>query len=400
MVTIRDPFVVYKDERFFSSFPSAVILPDGDVLITFRRALDSRWLVKDALDEEQRFRFTHVDHWNSRSHIAALLLDGTSLEQKGQAWSLPSDPEGADQDPNLIFCKDGSLIQTGFLWYPASSSLFDTFVEKNVPFVDRRDIDGLVYIFWGGYSRHSFDYGKTWSDHRLMPAIAGYSDAITDKRSVGGGAMRGRPVQMADGTLYQATYLGGVLNDNMDTSFLYRSTDQGKYWTFEGPIAADGEIAPVTFTNRDDEEVTVDRIGFQEPSLVTGPNETLLALHRTTHPDDFLYVSGWSEKTGWSPAKQHAVVGHPYDPLPLSDDRIFLSYGYRHHDAGVRARLVTADMPDFGEADELIINDQAPSFDAGYPWSVQLQDGRILCLYYMCDDAGIRHIAGTVVEDF
>ncbi len=64
---------------------------------------------------------------------------------------------------------------------------------------------------------------------------------------------------------------------------------------------------------------------------------------------------------------------------------------------GIRARLVDPAMADYGAAAEFVVRDDSPSRDLGYPWAAPMGDGRVLVVYYFCDPAGLRHIAGSVL---
>ena len=63
----------------------------------------------------------------------------------------------------------------------------------------------------------------------------------------------------------------------------------------------------------------------------------------------------------------------------LPDGRWLLTYGYRHEPYGQRA-LLSRDGLAWSE--ELILRDDGPDGDLGYPASVELNDGSILTVYY------------------
>ena len=71
----------------------------------------------------------------------------------------------------------------------------------------------------------------------------------------------------------------------------------------------------------------------------------------------------------------------------MSTDRGYqLTYGERNRPYGVRA-LVSRDGGATWERDKgFILAWDARSSDCGYPSSVQLEDGRILTVYYQVDD--------------
>lgn len=77
-----------------------------------------------------------------------------------------------------------------------------------------------------------------------------------------------------------------------------------------------------------------------------------------------------------------------------------LTYGYRHEPCGVRARILNAECTDFATAPEIIIRDDADDGDVGYTWAVQLDEKRVLVVYYINFDRakGTRHIQGSILE--
>ena len=82
----------------------------------------------------------------------------------------------------------------------------------------------------------------------------------------------------------------------------------------------------------------------------------------------------------------------------LDDGRVLLSYGYRHEPYGVRLRLLESAAADPDGADEVIVRDDGLCPDIGYPWGVQLRDGRVLLVYYWTDRQGMRGIEATWLE--
>ncbi len=93
--------------------------------------------------------------------------------------------------------------------------------------------------------------------------------------------------------------------------------------------------------------------------------------------------------------------GGPTHLLRLADGRLLASYGYRIKPYGIRARLSVDDGRTWEP--ELILRDDAGSWDLGYPRAVQLGNGQVMVAYYhnraddpvQCD-GGVRHIAGTI----
>jgi hypothetical protein len=85
-------------------------------------------------------------------------------------------------------------------------------------------------------------------------------------------------------------------------------------------------------------------------------------------------------------------------PLLLRDGRIVVTYGRRKPPYGMGC-LVSEDSGETWSADT-VLRDDALCWDLGYPVTMELDDGRILTVYYYnLDDGnqfgGTRFIAGT-----
>lgn len=363
----------FRDKRFFAAFPSVVALPDGDILLAFRRAPDHRWMFGDM----EETAFDAVDHVHFRSHVALQRL-GPNLKPKGALQCLPAHPEAADQDANLFVTRSGRLIQYGFMWYPVPAKdvrgLEDAGLAINI-----QPEDGEGYLYWGSYSRFSDDGGENWSGHAMMPSDD--LDGISPYPGVSkGAALRGRMVELEDGTLVVAGYSGKMAGHDNAAIRLYFSKDNGESWTAkQNTLGMEG-------------------VALLEPALANWPTGTLTAFCRTGGYDDRLVmVQSADQGQSFAAPETVDIMGHPHDPLVLPDGRLLLVYGYRHDDMGVRARLV-ADGQSIEDAEEVVIRDDSPSKDTGYPWGTQLPDGRILIVYYISDEHGLRGIEGTLVE--
>ena len=74
--------------------------------------------------------------------------------------------------------------------------------------------------------------------------------------------------------------------------------------------------------------------------------------------------------------------GHPLNALRLPDNRVLLTYGYRHKPHGIRARILNPECKDFDTASEIVLRDDGDNGDIGYTWPVQLDNSRVLVIYY------------------
>ena len=91
--------------------------------------------------------------------------------------------------------------------------------------------------------------------------------------------------------------------------------------------------------------------------------------------------------------------GYPCHLLRLSSGRILCTYGYRREPFGVRAAVSEDEGETWDMDHEIVIRDDGLHRDLGYPASIQLQDGRILSVYYFHGEDGVRYIGGSVYRE-
>jgi hypothetical protein len=85
-------------------------------------------------------------------------------------------------------------------------------------------------------------------------------------------------------------------------------------------------------------------------------------------------------------------------PLLLGDGRIVVLFGRRKPPHGIG--LIVSEDSGNTWSDEIVLRDDAPSSDVGYPVATELEDGRIFTAYYYNTEpggtyGGPRYIAST-----
>ncbi len=370
--------VIYKDERFYSAFPSAITLADGSVLLVFRRAPEPRWLLGPDAPAPLRGWVSHV---HERSHHAMIRLDATSLKPTGDAVALPMNPLAADQDSSLLLTRQGRILLGSFSWYGFPPPFVDYVRPHVFGLHGGPQRDGEYFAFFGGFVRASDDGGRTWSDHDYLPPMPEAGDFIPGKRPRFGGAIRGRAVE-SGGEILLPVYASKNVAAR-SAAHCYVSADQGNTWEYRACVAMDA----------------ANKVHMHEPAFHRCPSGKIVCFIRCEALDDHL-VTAESADNGrsWSPWKKQDVIGHPYNPLALPDGSVLLVYGYRHKPFGIRARVLDPECADFS-GPEIVLRDDGAGFDLGYPWATRLLDGRVLVTYYISVADGIRHIAGTLLED-
>ncbi len=350
--------VVYRDETFYSAFPSIVRRPDGELLVAFRRAPDPR-----------NFGNAGPTHTDPNSQLVSV-----RSSDNGQTWSkepglIFAHPRAGLQDPGLLQLDDGSLLCSSYGW-------------AHIPKDRAQKLKALNryedFVFIGGTMYRSEDGGNRWSDIPLPPTkgeanLGPFGQPIPAYN-------RGAMCQGKDGRIFWVTATENIGGKKGTGTHLLISSDRGRTWSYSCPVAVD------------------DKVTFNETSIYETPKRDVVAFMRTADFDDQTVIARstdggksfqkW-ESAGWK--------GHPHFALRLPNDSVLLVYGYRHAPFGVRARVLNAECTDFKTAAEIVLRDDGAHGDLGYPWATMLNDGRALVVYYFNNNDGPRYIGGTLL---
>ena len=351
--------VIYEDSKFYCAFPSVVKRPKGELLVAFRRAPDRR-----AFGEKGN---SHVD---PNSYLVMV------RSKDGETWTkepelIYAHPFGGSQDPCLLQLRDGTLLCTSYAW----------------AFIKPEGIENLkkpLFIaggatFLGGYLVRSKDGGKSWQEPIYPPDI----DAETGFTPFGNklpAYNRGALYEGKNGRIFWA--IAATDNDAVEKQSVYllTSDDQGVSWTYRCPIAID------------------EKASFNETSVYETPKGDIIAFLRTAGMDDQACIARSTDGGKSFNWESMRFQGHPLNALRLPDNRVLLTYGYRHPPYGIRARILNAECTDFATSEEFVLRDDGGSSDIGYTWPVQLDKKRFMVVYYFNKNDGYRHIAGTIIE--
>jgi hypothetical protein len=274
-------------------------------------------------------------------------------EQPVTVFDTPID----DRESGMTVLADGRII--GHFWStlhtPASyAALVPLSYEKAV--VDRwtRVVESPEYAgaarYQGGSIRISSDAGRTWSAPARGP------DAIH------GG------IQLKDGSLLVASY-----RSELECIGVYAAPALEARWQCTAVIRSPQP----------------DSLGFGEPHVLQLPSGRIIMMIRATarpyndmDPRCFLWES-CSDDNGktWTAPFPTPLWGFPPHLLLLSDGRVVCSYGYRRPPFGQRA-CISADGVSWKLEDEVILREDAPHGDLGYPASIELEPGVVLTVYY------------------
>jgi hypothetical protein len=353
--------VIYSDDRFYSAFPSAVRLRNGELLVAFRRA-----------PERRRFGAPGVSHTDPNSQLVLVRSADDGRTWSSQPQLLHAHPLGGSQDPCLVELRDGSLLCSSYLWIWLGESS-----RQSSPASVRLG----EFAFHGGYLLRSRDAGRTWEGPFAPPPVPG-----RNARDAYGAPLpaynRGAMCQTRDGRLLWAVAYPRAAERNPGTDVhLLASADSGNSWHYQCVIASDA------------------RISFNEASLYETPSGHIVAFLRTAGFDDHSVLAR-SRNGGRSfdPWQDAGWQGHPHHAVRLEDHRVLLVYGYRHPPFGIRARILDAECTNAAAAPEIVLREDGGGTDLGYPWAVPMPGRRVLVVYYFQTNNGTRHIVGSWLE--
>lgn len=349
--------VIYEDTAFYSTFPSVVKKRDGELLVAFRRAPNRKIFGEKGNN--------HVDH---NSYLVMV------KSKDAEHWSkkpelIYAHPFGGSQDPCMLQLKDGTILCTSYGWQAVR--------PDGIPNLKQPNFEASGYFFLGGYLVRSTDGGKTWSDAIYPPSIPPEINYNAYGQKVPA-YNRGALYEAKDG---RVLWIVAAYDSTRKTSnYLLTSRDKGLTWKFTGEVAKDPKIL------------------FNEASVYETPKGDIVGFLRTANFDDQAVIA--RSKDGGKTFNWESMVfqGHPLNALRLPDNRVLLTYGYRHQPFGIRARILNAECTDFKTAPEIVLRTDGGNGDIGYTWPVQLDRNRVLVVYYFNKDNGIRHIAGTILE--
>jgi len=297
----------------------------------------------------------------------------TSSDER-RTWTAPAvvnDLPIDDRDAGVLSLGDRRLLISWFSTDTRKADIHRTYREReDAGWIARyragfaRMNDDTAARWVGSWVRLSADAGETWDAPVKVPVTAPHG-----------------PIRLANGALL---YLGKTFtadergNRTRDGQIRALQSTDGTNWS---------ELGTVSLPEGTIEEQ------YHEPHVVELPTGGLLGLirlqnHASAPP---LEDRGWAGfglaltrsldggKT-WTEAEPLGFHGSPPHLIRHSSRALVCVYGYRLAPFGQRA-MISVDEGASWRYD-LVIRDDGPDSDLGYPSSAELEDGSILTVYY------------------
>jgi len=367
MMTTRigDTAIVHRDVHAYISHPSLIVLRGGDWLAAFNHT---------------RRREPHL-HPPSDPLFRTLLARSSDC---GASWQAPHFAPDFDwsgtECPGIAQLRDGAVVLTQFRfgWYPLGLARLRRQAGEAISLClpDRGWTEDFGEDAWdesqytwargyhGVYAHLSEDGGRSF----------GHTARI-DTGSHRDGYSRTGVIELADGRVAYALTEHHPPSNRF--TYVVFSGDGGRTWRPPVVICDDA-----------------DRV-FGEPDLAeVAPGELYCVLRCGART----FLHGCRSTDGgatWSAPEPTSMDGLPGHLLNLSDGRLVCTYGRRKAPFGIRAALSEDGGRTWQTGEEVVIRDDLPNGDLGYPTTIEGEPGRLFTIYYGQDAEGVTCVQGT-----
>ncbi len=310
-------------------------------------------------------------------HVCPFGRTSISFSQdQGKTWTHPriiTDTPLDDRDAGAVCVGGLTLLVTWFITdnRPIVERLVQQFAAgevKDAVQVARwqdgvRDVNDTVSIRWSGaWTRISDDGGITWGNPTRVRLTTPHG-----------------PIRLRSGNLL---FLGKEYGPTIETFrkgsgdiMSMASSDRGRSWSDGGRVP----LFPGT-----------DCTQYHEPHVVELPDGRLIG-HIRFHASDaqkpelgadgsLMQTESRDGGVTWSPCRPLGWHGMPAHLIQHSSGTLVSVYGYRHQPYG--QRLALSDDGGATWRHDQVLRDDGPTWDLGYPSSVELPGGDLLTVYY------------------
>jgi len=345
MTVEKESFVICKQPGRYIGWPTIARTAEGELLVVFSG------------DRE-----AHVCPFGKTQIVRS--KDG------GKTWSEPVTINNTpldDRDAGVLVTRKGTILVTWF------TSLAFLNIQKRAEGAWKDHIgklsDETRKKWLGTWVRRSTDGGKTWGDYinTIVTAPHGCIELKDGRLLYLGINYQNKPERVRQD-------IAGDLGSQRILSV--ESRDDGQTWKPIGYIPLPDGVGPD---------------GFHEPHVVETSDGKLVGMIRHHgEPGDRVLWQTESEDGGktWTQTRPTKIWGLPPFLIRLRDGRLLLTYGHRREAYGQRACISDDGGKTWDYENEILIRDDAPNGDLGYPASIQMDDETILTIYYQIDKPG------------
>lgn len=369
---IGERVIICKDDFAYISHPSITKLANGE------------WLAA----------FNHSRRRQPNLHPPSDPLFRTLLarsKDNGETWEAPYFAPGFDwsgtECPGIAQASDGTVILTEFrfAWYSLAEARKrkqkGEAIALNLPKrgwtekFSERDWDDSRFTWARGhhgvYAHLSDDNGKGFT-HTVKIDTGSYLD----------GYSRTGVIELRDGRIAYALTEHQPTPNPSSPRYTYLVFSEAGGRTWGDPFKAVGDSKRL----------------FSEPDIAEVADGEIYCILRESRKRGFLY--GCRSLDGgktWNQPEPTSLYGHPGHLLVLSDGRLLCTYGCREAPFGIRACLSDDGGRNWSD-EEIIIRDDLPNADLGYPTTIEYEPGQLFCCYYGQEPDGVTCVQGTYLE--
>lgn len=374
---IERSIIIDRDPRTYICFPAIALLDTGEWLIAYRHA-------------QPRDPYKHPPADPSYRTVVSRSAD------RGETWSLPQVAPDygwyGTENPGLMQASSRDVLLTHFRfrWTPLdlAHKRWRAGERFSLSLPGRGWVEDLCEEDWaattlnrargndGTFAHISADRGRTFEETVRIdtaPYREGYS--------------RAGAIELVGGQGKLALALAEHYPPYNKHVYMVTSPDGGRTW--EPPTLIAASMA------QGREEIG----NWNEPHLAEPSPGKLVCILRERIHQDYLWICH-SEDGGasWTAPRPTPMYGHPGHLLLLRDGRLLCTYGRRQSpwgSFGVRACLSMDGGLTWDVDGEIIIRDDFPNRNVGYPQTIEYEPNRLFCVYYGEDADGITCLQGS-----
>ena len=366
--TVGKTVVVHKDGFAYISHPSIAVLSDGG------------WIAAFCHSRRRKPGMHPPDDPLYRNLLSRSADQGKTWQEP---YFAPDFNWSGVETPGIARLSDGTVVLTQFRygWYPLGLAKKRKAAGEpiSIRLPDRGWTEDFTDAEWddaqyswargyhGLYAHLSTDDGDTFETVKI--GTGPYGDGFT----------RTGVVEISDGRVaYSVTEHHPPKSRH---TYLLMSRDDARSWDAPTLIVESRELS------------------YTEPHLAEVGNGELYCILRTANLGGYLYsCRSLDGGQSWSVPGPTPMYGLPGHLLVLDDGRLLCTYGRREVPFGIRACLSEDGGRTWLIDDEIIVRDDLPNSDLGYPTTIEYEPGRLFVCYYGQQHDGVTYVQGTYVS--